>query len=85
MPLDRWWRPKPQLTGRELADEVGRRRLARGITAPNPIKAEPEGCEEGCAPESLFRVVLGPTLVGSLICRECGTVYRRDTPSGEML
>jgi hypothetical protein len=72
------------MTGQELAAEVGRRRLARGITTPNPIKADPldedDPCRDGCHPDALYRIVTGPALVGSLVCRECGTVYRRDTP-----
>ena len=66
MPLDRWWRPKPRMTGQELAAEVGRRRLARGITAPNPIKADPldedDPCRDGCHPDGLYRIVTGPAL-----------------------
>jgi hypothetical protein len=80
----RWWRPRPLLTGRELADEVGRRRLARGIKTPTPIIADPldedDACKNGCHPDHLYRVVQAEALVGSMICKECGTVYRRDTP-----
>jgi hypothetical protein len=85
MPLDRWWRPRPKpLTNREMADEVGRRRAARGITRPNPVVAdpldEPEACADGCHPGNLFRVMAGPALLGSLICCECGSVYRKEAP-----
>lgn len=79
MGLPRWARPKPLLTGQELIDEIARRRAARGAPPPR-IYADPldetDVCAAGCHPDTLYRVVVGAALVGSLICCECGKVYR---------
>lgn len=82
MPLDRWWRPRSRpISGKELVTELTRRRAVQGRPAPR-ITAdaldEADACGGGCHPEGLYRVVQGPALVGSLVCRECGTVYRKD-------
>lgn len=79
MSLPRWARPKPVLTGAELIDELAKRRAARGAPPPR-IYADPldetDVCAAGCHPDHLYRVVQGPALVGSMICKECGNVYR---------
>lgn len=72
------------MTSREAYEEIWARRRARGIETPPRIVVDPlddeDPCTDGCHPDHLYRVVSGAALEGSLICRECGTVYRRDTP-----
>lgn len=50
------------------------RRWAARFPLPNPA----DQCAAGCRPDMLYRVVAGPALAGSLICRACGSVYRKE-------